>query len=330
MQTLTDNGQRIINDMASRYGVSTDAIMCMLQAVTNGGGTMAQFNCQEFGGGGQWMQGGMTMVGDMFNYGLKSSVDNVCGELSRLLQQQESIFVPVKKPQYSQSGQQQGGGGQQQGNFGSGQQQSSGGGFQQQGQGNGMGNNSLFVSGGSFGNWWPDGLGSASSTGGQNNVRYAIFPGTHRLAVDINGQVTVYDTLDHNIGGVSQQQSGDSSVTFTSQYGLVRVADLPIVQPDGNVQEQQPISNSIQQPAQQSNQNNQSNQSNQSNQQQPSQSDQQSGQQQPSQSNSMQSANNLAESDVFAAIEKLAGLKDKGYITEDEFFNKKSELLKRL
>ena len=67
----------------------------------------------------------------------------------------------------------------------------------------------------------------AGSTGGQNNLRYAYFPGARRLAIDVNGQVTVYDTGEHQISGFSQQQSGDQSITFTSQFGLVRVADLP-------------------------------------------------------------------------------------------------------
>ena len=41
MQRLTDQGQRIINDLAQRYGVSTDAVMSMLDAVIKGNGTMA-------------------------------------------------------------------------------------------------------------------------------------------------------------------------------------------------------------------------------------------------------------------------------------------------
>ncbi|GAA3968266.1 SHOCT domain-containing protein [Allohahella marinimesophila] len=325
MQTLTEYGQRTINDMASRYGVSTDAIMCMLYAVMNGNGTMAQFNCPEFGGGGQWMQGGMTMVGDMFNYGLKASVDNVCGELSRLLQQQEQLFVPVKKQSYSNSGQQQNTGG-------SGQQQSSGGGFQQQGQGGGyqsQGNSQQqgnFAQGGNFGgnNWWPDGLGAASSTGGQNNIRYAVFPATHRLAVELNGQVTVYDTLDHQIGGVSQQQGGDTSLTFSSQYGLVNANQLPIVSPDGSSQNQNSNSNQNSNTNQNSNQNNQSTQNNQLEQ------TPQQNTNQPQPFSQQSDSSSLAESDVFAAIEKLAGLKDKGYISEDEYSTKKTELLKRL
>jgi hypothetical protein len=48
--------------------------------VAAGGGTLAQFNCNhpELGGNGQWMSGGMTMVGDMFNYGLKATVSGLC------------------------------------------------------------------------------------------------------------------------------------------------------------------------------------------------------------------------------------------------------------
>jgi hypothetical protein len=83
MQRLTDQGWQKILELSQRYGVSTDAVMSMLQSVMNGNGTMAQFFHPELGGGGQWMQGGMTMVGDMFNYGLKSKVDGLCSELSQ-------------------------------------------------------------------------------------------------------------------------------------------------------------------------------------------------------------------------------------------------------
>lgn len=62
-------------------------------------------------------------------------------------------------------------------------------------------------------------------------MRYAVFPG--RLAVELQGRVTVYDTLDHRISGVSQQQGGDSSLTFRSQHGTVSVASLPIVHATG-------------------------------------------------------------------------------------------------
>src|SRR4051812_30189658 len=60
LQPLTDQGWQAIKDLAGRYGISTDAVMAMLQALVRGNGSMAQFNHPELGGGGQWMRGGMT------------------------------------------------------------------------------------------------------------------------------------------------------------------------------------------------------------------------------------------------------------------------------
>ena len=74
--------------------------------------------------------------------------------------------------------------------------------------------------------WWPDGLGTPSATGAQNDMRYACFPDQHRLAVTQDGRVRVYDTGDHRIGGFSQQQSGGQSFSFSSQLGTVRLEDL--------------------------------------------------------------------------------------------------------
>ncbi|OQX11556.1 MAG: hypothetical protein BWK73_17440 [Thiothrix lacustris] len=245
MQTLTDYGQNAINNLAQRYGVSNDAVTTLLYAVMNGNGTMAQFYHPELGGGGQWMQGGMTMVGDMFNYGLKSTVDGLCQALSNLLNQPNALFIPPT---------------QQQGNR----------------------------------NWWPDDLGMAASTGGQNNVRYAYFPSSCRLAIDISGQVTIYNTLDHQIGGVSQQQGGNTSLTFSSQYGTLTVDQLPIVSINGVAPQSQPV-------------------------------------QQPFQPAAPQPSFNINEGgDIFALIERLADLKQKGVISEDEFSSKKAELLQRL
>ena len=74
--------------------------------------------------------------------------------------------------------------------------------------------------------WWPDHLGEPSSAGSQNEVRYAFFPNSHRLAVEQNGKITLYDACDHRIDGVGQQQGGGSSLTFSSQHGEVKVGDL--------------------------------------------------------------------------------------------------------
>jgi hypothetical protein len=51
-----------------------------------------------------------------------------------------------------------------------------------------------------------------------------------RFHRDGRGTVSVYDTGHHRIFGVSQAQSGERTLSFTSQDdGLVRVADLPRV-----------------------------------------------------------------------------------------------------
>src|SRR5258707_13335227 len=109
LRRLTDQGLQKINDLAQHYGVSADAVMTLLQALLNSNGTMAQFDHRELGGAGQWMPGGMTMVGDMFNHGLKAKVDGLCSELSQLLNTQP--FVPFPAGFQSQSKRQ--GGGQQ-------------------------------------------------------------------------------------------------------------------------------------------------------------------------------------------------------------------------
>lgn len=77
--------------------------------------------------------------------------------------------------------------------------------------------------------WWPSGLGVPTSHGAQNRVRYAYFAKSRRLAIELDGRLTLYDTLDHEIAGFSQQQSRGGSLSFHSQHGLIDLADLPVV-----------------------------------------------------------------------------------------------------
>jgi hypothetical protein len=77
--------------------------------------------------------------------------------------------------------------------------------------------------------WWPVSLGTPGSVGAQNDLRYAVFPDTHRLAIKDGRHIDIYDTGDHRIFGVAQSQSTDQTLNFTSQTGLVRIADLPKV-----------------------------------------------------------------------------------------------------
>jgi hypothetical protein len=167
-----------------------------------------------------------------------------------------------------------------------------------------MGPVSLFVppAPGTSGDWWPGDLRWPNSTGAQNGVRYAYFAQARRLAIEVNGRVTVYDTLEHQIGGFSQQQSIGGSLTFSSQYGLIDVASLPIISIDGVAQAAVPAPASFARaPAQQEDFN--------------------------TSSSSPVSAQSI---DVFATIEKLADLRAKGVLTDEEFASKKADLLGRL
>lgn len=267
MQQLTPEGQRIVNDLSQRHGFSPDAVTHMLFAVLSGNGSMAQFGHPEFGGSGQWMKGGMLMLGDMFNHALKGRVDALCSEISEILAKQPGLLRSGSFQAQSQSG----------------------GGQQSQASGASSGDSSLFVPDPAS-HWWPRELGTPGATGSQNDVRYAYFANAHRLAVETSGRVWVYDTLDHQIGGFSQQQGTGGSILFTSQYGTVNLARLPVISIDG----QAPVSP-------------------------------------PSvPSTAATETTSTQDADIFSAIERLADLRAKGVLTDEEFAKKKAELLSRL
>jgi hypothetical protein len=255
MSQLSPRGINAVQDIAQRHGFTFDAVQSMLVSVTNGNGSLAQFSHYEFGGSGQLMLGGMTMIGDMFNNYLKGRVDNLCGELSRLTSNQPGLFLEVPAQP----------------------------------------------------NWWGEDLAFPNTSGGQNGMRYAWFSQARRLAIESNGQVIIYDTLDHQIGGVSQQQSGGYSVTFSSQFGYVDLSRLPVISINGL-----PPLAPVPPPA-------------------PGYA--------PSYSSNTQSGfapgNNSVpssggDSDIFASIEKLAALQSRGILSEQEYASKKAELLSRL
>jgi hypothetical protein len=288
MPQLSPAGVSAVQDIAQRHGFSFDAVQTMLNAVINGNGSMAQFSHFEFGGSGQWMQGGMTMIGDMFNNYLKGRVDNLCSELSRLISNQSGLIRTGSFQSQTQNGNTS---------------------YNSIGDASNDGSNpnSLFVAAPAQANWWGPDLKFPNSSGGQNGMRYAWFSQARRLAIESNGQVIIYDTLDHNIGGVSQQQSGGYSVTFSSQYGYVDVSRLPVISING----QPPLAPAPPPPPTYA----------------------------PSYSNTDQSGyapvNNSVmasnrDGDIFASIEKLAALQSRGILSEQEYASKKAELLSRL
>jgi hypothetical protein len=78
MQNLSPEGLRIAAEVAKRHGVSIEAVEALLGALARGNRRQAQFDHPDLGGMGQWSQGGMIMVGDMFNSSLKARVDALC------------------------------------------------------------------------------------------------------------------------------------------------------------------------------------------------------------------------------------------------------------
>ncbi len=72
----------------------------------------------------------------------------------------------------------------------------------------------------------PAELGSPSSPGAQNDRRCAVSPAARRVAVQPGGKVTVYDTGEPAIHGVSQAQGGSQTLVFSSQTGQVSTAVL--------------------------------------------------------------------------------------------------------
>ncbi|BAP55984.1 hypothetical protein THII_1687 [Thioploca ingrica] len=287
MSQQNSQWQQKLTELTQKYQLSEHAIMVLWQALIKGNGKMAQFNHPELGGVGQWLPGGLTMISDMSNSYLKMVIDNLCGELSILIK--EDYFNPI--------------------NQGSRQQQ-------QQSQGNIDSSEAVKAHPFNYDPWWPIEFGAPTLSGSQNGLLYAYFAHKQRLVLEKQGEIFVYNTLHHQISGVSQQQSSSGQLlVFASPDGTFTVADLPLISSFTRPVHEPSVKESNQhtdiiakaekikemlpraalkiepltKPADES--------------------------QQP---------------DIFSTIKKLAELKDQGIISEQEFEAKKTELLSRL
>ena len=284
-----------IDELAARHSFSRAAVLTLLDAVIQGQGRMAQFDHPELGGRGQWMAGGMTMVGDMFNHGLKARVAAVCEELSALL---PGILRP------------------QDGGWGA--------------EAADQVKTSASWAFSTSVPWWPENLGSPSQAGSQNATRYAIFPAARRIAVGDGTRYIVYDTLDYKVGGVSQQGGSDTPLILSTDRGAVAVTSLPVVSesrdnashasstwsqssstsfaastPAADIKNPEPAA----QPSPHTTSTSHT----------------------PSASPAPRAAVNQEHSEsILRTIERLAELRDKGAITDAEFAAKKTELLSAL
>jgi len=196
MKSLTKEGQQVLKEIADQYGLQLQSVETMAEAVVKGNGTMAQFNIPELGGNGQWMKGGMTMVGDMFNNSLKSKVDKLCAQLADLV----STRVIFERSTESAGS----------------------------------------IQSGSSNSSWPSVFGAPTSSGSQNNFKYAYFGPVRRLVIEEDGKRSIYDTKHHQISGISQQQGSNKSYQFTSQDGPVDLANLSLISEPGEQKQDTP------------------------------------------------------------------------------------------
>ncbi len=236
MSRLKPHTEQIAEDLARQHGFSIDAVRHMIRAVDAGWGGMASFDHPEFGGPGQWMQGGMVMLGEPFDHSLRAKVDALCNEIAGVYEAEGPLTEHGPRAGAPS---------------------------------------------------WPESLGTPNATGSQGDLHYAWFADTRRLALMRHGRMQIFDTGDHRISGVAQQQgNAHGNVQFTSQNGTIDLASLPPVH--------DPAASAADHAAAPS------------------------------------SKARQAGDDVFAAIERLGELRDRGLLTEEEFGAKKAELLSRL
>jgi len=253
MKSLTKDGQQAINEIAGKYDLKVESVEAMVKAIVNGNGSMAQFNIPELGGNGQWMRGGMTMVGDMFNHSLKAKVDKLCTELANLVSTKVIFEEPVESVFEGKSN--------------------------------------------SSNSSWPPAFGNPTSSGAQNNFKYAYFGPVRRLVIEEDGKRKIYDTKHHQISGISQQQGSNRSYQFTSQDGAVDLSSLSLIsEPEEPQQETPEIAYDVTHAF----------------------------------SSKTETNAHSPEDIIISTIEKINMLFEKGQITEEEFKAKKQELLARL
>lgn len=278
MSRQTPAAQPHIDTLAQRHAFSETAIAHLLTAVADGQTQMAEFDHPDFGGPGMWMAGGMLMLSRPNDHRLKARVEALCEELGALLRAEPGLVenTSIRRSTVAAVSQSQ-------------SQHSSG------TPSHDNARHRATSAARSADSGWPSALGTPNVTGAQNGLSYAWSADTARLAIDDGATITLYDTGDHQINGVSQQQSdAHGSLTLTSQHGAVVLSDLPTIDTatagaDRPTHPPESASTSSRTPAP-----------------------------------------DHGHDDIFTAIERLGELRARDLITEDEFSAKKTELLARL
>ena len=179
----------VIPSIAERYHISVDAARQVERALRATGGRQAQFDHPDLGGMGQWAPG-LIQVGRMGDHQLKHRVEGLCAEIAAIVRGSDTAGADAfaRDPAAPPAA------------------------------------SRVDMAAGE--RWWPADYGAPAASGRQHGVRYAYFPGRRCLLVESGARIDCYDTGDHDIVGVSQQQGHTSTLAFTSQLGDVRLDQL--------------------------------------------------------------------------------------------------------
>lgn len=179
----------VIPSIAERYHISVDAARQVERALRATGGRQAQFDHADLGGMGQWAPG-MVQVGRMGDHQLKHRVAGLCAEIAAIVCGSDTAGAGAfaREP------------------------------------GTPPAASRVDMAAGE--SWWPADYGTPAASGRQQGLRYAYFPVRRCLLVENGARIDCYETGDHQIVGVSQQQSHTSTLAFTSQLGEIKLDQL--------------------------------------------------------------------------------------------------------
>jgi hypothetical protein len=179
----------VIPHIAQRYSVSEAAARQIEASLRSTGGRQAQFDHPDLGGHGQWMPG-MIQIGKFDDPQLKVRVQGLAAEIAAIVRGMETSAEEALSRDAS----------------------------------TGAASGCVSLPAGE--SWWPASLGHPASEGDQNGVRYAFFPATERLLVQMNARIDAYDTAGRQVIGVRQEHEGASPLRCITTTGAVDLSLL--------------------------------------------------------------------------------------------------------
>jgi hypothetical protein len=174
----------VIPSIAERYHVSIDAAREVERALRATGGRQAQFSHPELGGTGQWMPG-MLMIHAAADRQLRTRVEGLLDEVAAVVRGSDTAAPAAlaRDPDAPPA------------------------------------LSRVDLPAGE--SWWPAPYGHPAAQGCQSGIRYAWFPGRCCVLVQVGSRIDCYDTAEHQVRGVGQQQGSSSRLVLTTASGEI-------------------------------------------------------------------------------------------------------------